>query len=262
MRTIRSASALMFSALSLAAGAALVLYILRIAPNGSAQERVLAEIPPNVPDGQGSRKGATTLGESATPENSRLLQLEERIGRLTKGLDDLAAIVNANKSEQGVAELRAPPLRSTAPARKDPELQSMREQANLSRRFATESAVSQWGQSVKAALDQQLSTRATPGELVGEGSQFNSDCRETVCTVSWSAGPSQHKTAEEISEILDRARFELMSTAGVVEDMGLVRFDVDSDPAHPSISMYFEPATSASTPIVQEGGGTPNTKAN
>jgi hypothetical protein len=175
------------------------------------------------------------LAELGASENWKVPMAPDPLQGLARRMDKIEGqitLLGALVDRVSPAEIRGSPPGGERAGEAPAELAA---RADLSARFDAEAATSRWGNAAAAAIeDAYLTASATSPFFVEHGGNVLTDCRESVCSLSWS--PSSQAVSQfsndEKAELLARAKWELLSLAGEAKEGGQVRIFMDpaSDP--------------------------------
>lgn len=192
-----------------------------------------------------SHNESTQNSSRGLPDRDRITRLERELEDLKVSLDALAALVQSGQVLDTTAAPRpAPPTAA--------EMTELRARANLRARLSDEVGQSAWGADASTAMEHEIAKQYTNNQFfVDNGGSVEADCRQSVCSVSWSAA-SDGLSPEEAAELLDRARWELMGLAGAAPDIGAVQFALDPTASPPSITMLMDHEPSGGDDAIPE----------
>jgi hypothetical protein len=178
-------------------------------------------------------------GSGKSPQDADTA-LARRMETIEARIDDLLA-----KVEDGLrvkASGNAEPVNVVEPLSPEEQME-LRVRADLRGRFSGEAGSSDWGESASAAIEEASLTAYAESPFFAEhGGQVSTECRETVCNVSWS--PTDADTSqlsnEEKAELLDRAKWELIALAAQAGEAGQLRISMNPAASPPSIEVLVD----------------------
>jgi hypothetical protein len=183
--------------------------------------------------GQGETPNAPGAADPFLEVTRRLAKLEEQI----KQVASIVGKIAVSAAPQGY------PLTDEGWDKPQESFAELRARGDLGARFQAEAATSPWGRSAAAAIDQAYSTASTESPFFAEhGGNVSTDCRESVCSVSWSppVGEASQLSEGERVDLLERAKWELLSLAGAAEESGQVRFFTNPASDPPTIELMID----------------------
>lgn len=171
--------------------------------------------------------------EQMTESTGDLAAVLSRLDEMESRIADVAALAVANQNQQ---------RRFAHPSAMEPT-QEMINNANLSARFSTEAGTSEWGErAVQAISDGFSNTFANKPFFRDYGGEVVPDCRETICSLSWSPDDdvAANMSREQRVALMEAARWQLLALAGRARGGGLVRVATDTESEVPSIQVLVE----------------------
>jgi hypothetical protein len=113
--------------------------------------------------------------------------------------------------------------------------------APLTEAHADEAGVSEWGKRLAGEVPIRFGDDPFFGRFPGE---LATDCRQTVCKLTWFFPPEELLTREEADLMLSTVQYELASL-GAEEGRGVGRFEVEwrRDAPEPHIAVYLTDST-------------------
>lgn len=220
------------AAASAAAGAALSAVMLRDHAVGTALlgkltarlDRIEAKV-------AGLERTAATPGPSSAAGPTEAEDLARRIGALEQ---ELLALISAT--------MHTPPQLAAAEGLVDAVAAPVYEKGSpLRRAHADEADVSEWGKRLAGEVPVRFANDPFFGRFPGE---LDTDCRQTVCKLTWFFPPDGLLTPEEADLMLSTAQYELASL-GAEEGRGVGRFEVEwrTDGPEPHVAVYLTQPT-------------------
>jgi hypothetical protein len=123
--------------------------------------------------------------------------------------------------------------------------------ADLETRLSQEAGVSDWGDAAASAVTAEFSRSFADKPFFRDyGGTVTPDCRETVCSLSWTPDPAiaSAMTPEQHVALLEAARWQLLALAGVTGGGGQVRVVRDTASDTPTIDVFIEHDVSGGDP--------------
>ena len=187
-----------------------------------------------------TRSTETDADRSGRSPQDAEAALARRMETIETRIDDLLAQV-----EDGLrvrTSGNAEPVNVVEPLSEE-EQTELRVRADLRGRFSNEAGTSDWGESASAVIEEASLTAYAESRFFAEhGGQVSTECRETVCNVSWSPTDAEASqlSNEEKAELLDRAKWELISLAGQADEAGQLRISMNPAASPPNIEVLFD----------------------
>jgi hypothetical protein len=160
----------------------------------------------------------------------------QRLASLERHVAEVANLVASIQMSQPAVRANA----QTTPGVPSAEL---REKVNLPARFAKEPATSDWGETAAGSVNDGWTTHFSQNPFFQDyGGEVVTDCRETVCSLTWSpdASVSGSLSPDEKGALLELAKLQLLALAGRTNGGGQVVVKANPDSAVPSIEVLVE----------------------
>lgn len=241
---------LVFQGISLAALVFLSVAMYRLQSDVEAGEPVPTAAPDADVVAEPTRSPETDADKSGkSPQDADTdAALARRMETIEARIDDLLAQVEEGLRARTAGN--AEPASVVEPLSRE-EHAELWAQADLIGRFSSEVGTSAWGEAASATIEEASSTAYADNPFFAEhGGQVSTECRETVCNLSWSPADSETSqlSDEEKAELLDRAKWELISLAAQADEAGQLRISLNPAASPPTIEVLVD----------RKPGGDPN----
>lgn len=162
-----------------------------------------------------------------------LLQITEKLAKMEEQIKKLENSL-ANKTE-AVTQVTPPPENKPPVPTEEQKLK-----ADLRSRFNSEAKTSPWGATNATAIENAYTTSLTKNPFFAkQGGDFSTDCRETVCSLSWkpTASKALKLSNEERVTLLEQSKWEMLSLLQAAKDVGQFNVVIDSSSDSPSVEL-------------------------